>query len=136
MDVIAIGLSIAGLAMTLGAWVVYLGSINRGTVPVYPTGSLIAQSISMVLAVVAIAWSVTGGHGPTVAVLVPSILALSLGASFVWLIGQRKTPIGELKVAVGDRLLPFGATTSGGAAFHTDSLAGERTLLKFYRGAW
>ncbi|MEM9457578.1 MAG: hypothetical protein AAGF11_25590 [Myxococcota bacterium] len=133
---IAIGLSVAGSAMTLGAWILYLRSINRGTVAVYPASSLVAQWLGMLLAVVAVGWSALYGHGPSVTVFIASPLALMLGASFVWLISQRKTPVGDLKVAVGDRLLPFSATTSGGAAFHTDSLVGRRTLLKFYRGAW
>lgn len=135
--VIAIGLSLAGLVVVLGTWILYLRSINRGTVSVRPWGSVAAQSIGMSLALVGIAWSVRQGQGLSmVAGLVPASVALMLGGFFVWLIGQRKTPVGELKLAVGDRLLPFAATTDDGTAFHTDGLAGTRTLLKFFRGGW
>ena len=43
-------------------------------------------------------------------------------------------PVEEFRLA--DTLLPFEATASDGAVFITDSLAGKRTLLKFFRGGW
>jgi len=49
---------------------------------------------------------------------------------------QRKTPIGDIKVEVGDTLLPFTATNSDGEAFSSEALIGKRTLLKFFRGGW
>jgi len=71
-----------------------------------------------------------------VTIVVPAGFALLMGPMFLWLLTQRKTPIGNLKVAVGDKLLGFEAMTSEGVSFHSDELAGKRTLLKFFRGGW
>jgi len=63
-------------------------------------------------------------------------MAVLLGFGFFWLLAQRKTPIGKLRVKVGDTILPFKTATSEGAEFNTDELAGKRILLKFFRGGW
>ena len=44
--------------------------------------------------------------------------------------------ISHEEVQVGDTLLAFEAVTSEGAQFRSDSLAGKRALLKFFRGGW
>jgi hypothetical protein len=59
-----------------------------------------------------------------------------MASTFFYLLSLRKTPVGDLKVKVGDSLLPFEATASDGTRFYTDSLAGKKTLFKFYRGGW
>ena len=136
MNLVALGLSVAGFATVMGTWVVYLGGIPRGRVPVRPVGSVILQCMGIALAASAIVWGYLGSLSSGAAVIVPAVFALLLGPAFLWILTQRKTPIGELKVEVGDQLLAFGATTSEGAEFHSDELAGKRTLLKFFRGHW
>ena len=71
-----------------------------------------------------------------VAVIIPAYFSLIMGLLFLWLLTQRKTPVGKIKVTVGDKLLPFETATSEGGRFHTDELAGKRVLLKFFRGGW
>ena len=51
-----------------------------------------------------------------------------MGTFFLWVVTQRKTPIGDLQLDVGDKLLPFEAGTSEGTRFTTAELAGKRTL--------
>jgi len=136
MNTVAIGASSAGFAAVFVAWVTYLSTIPSGKVPVRPVGSIIGQVVGIGLAVSAIVWSFRDGGSPGVAVIVPAAFALMMGLAFLYLLTQRKTPVGDLRVKVGDMVLPFEATTSDGAGFHTDSLAGKRTLLKFFRGGW
>ena len=118
-----------------------MAKIPRSQVPVWPLGSIILQCVGLVLAVSAIVWSFqssgSGASGSSgAAVFIPATLALMLSLTFLWLLSQRKTPIGDLKVQMGDKLLPFETTLSDGGTFHTDELAGKRTLLKFFRGGW
>ena len=68
--------------------------------------------------------------------IAPAAFALMMGLGLFYLFSIRKTPIGDLKVSLGDTLLPFEATTSEGVAFKSDELAGKRILLKFFRGGW
>ena len=136
MNTPAIGLSAAGFLMVMTAWVTYLATIPSGRVPARPVGAIILQLAGIVLAVSAVVWSFRDGGAPGAAVIVPAVFALMMGSTFFYLLSLRKTPIGDLKVEVGDTLLPFEATASDGAVFNTDSLAGKRTLLKFFRGGW
>ena len=136
MNAIAIGTSAAGFVAVMAAWGTYLATIPSGRVPARPVGWIIVQLIGIGLAVSAIALSFQDGGSPGVAVIVPAGFALMMGPFFLWLLTQRKTPIGDLKVKVGDQLLAFAETTSDGTGFHTESLAGKRTLLKFFRGGW
>ena len=136
MNTMAVGMSVAGFVVVMGTWAAYLAKIPGGTVPRRPIGSIILQCVGIGLAVSAIVWSFQGSGKAGVAVIAPAAFALMMGAAFLWLLTQRKTPIGDLKVEVGDKLLSFDATTSEGVTFHTDELAGKRTLLKFFRGGW
>jgi hypothetical protein len=93
-------------------------------------GHIAVQGGAIVLAVVGIALEpglTTSGFG---------VPALAFATLFFVLYSRRHTPVGELRVAVGDRLLPFAATAADGTDFHTDALAGKRVLLKFFRGHW
>jgi len=136
MNTAIIGMSAASFVIVMGTWGVYLASIPRGKVPVRPFGSVIMQCIGTGLAVLAIVWSYQGNETSGAAVIVPAALALMMALTFLWLLSQRKTPIGDLKVKVGDNLLSFKTTTSEGVGFHTDELMGKRTLLKIFRGSW
>jgi len=136
MMTVAIMMSAAGLVAVLVAWVTYLATIPSGKVPVRPIGTIVLQLVGVGLAIAAVVWSFSEGGAPGPAVIIPAAIALMMGSTFFYLLTQRKTPIGDLKVAVGDTLLRFEAPASDGSRFNTDSLAGKRTLLKFFRGGW
>lgn len=125
----------AGLLLVSGGWLAYLARIPAGRVSRRPVRFMLAVGAGCALALAAVAWSARAGSlGPLV--VATAAPALVMGSLFFWLLTQRKTPLGNLKVALGDALLPFTATTSEGLAFDTADLAGERTLLKFFRGGW
>lgn len=136
MNTIALGMSVLGFGVVMGTWIAYFATVPRGKVPVWPLGSIIMQCVGIGLAVSAIVWSLQGGTSTRVAVVIPGAFALMMGLFFLWLLSIRKTPIGDLKVKVGDKLIPFKAMTSEGAELHTDELMGKRILFKFFRGGW
>lgn len=136
MNTVVVGMSAASFLVVMGTWLAYLATIPRGTVPARPVGSIILQSLGIGLGISAIVWNSVSGGGSSMFALVLAIVAMMMGLMFFWLLSLRKTPIGDLRVAVGDWLLAFEAMTSEGTRFHTDDLAGKRTLLKFFRGGW
>ena len=131
-----LALAIAGSIFVLGSWATYVATIPKGNVPVRPIGHLIIQFGGVGLALVAIALWMRDGGAPGVAVIPPAAFAIMMGLAFPLLLTQRKTPVGNIKVKLGDTLLPFATQTSDGSSFHTDSLADRRILLKFFRGGW
>lgn len=132
----AVLLSASGLALSLVSWITYFATVPSGRVPERPVGHVVLQLGALGLAVTSLA----GAPGRLGAAQGASIGMAVVGAGgaglFLWLLTQRRTPVGDLRVAVGDPLLPFRATTSSGATFDTASLAGQRVLLKFFRGSW
>jgi hypothetical protein len=136
MNTAAMGMSAAGFLVVMGTLVSYLRTIPRGTVPVQVGGLVTGLSLGSVLAAAAIVWSFQGSGAAHVGVIAPAAFALMMGTFFLWVVSQRKVPAGDLQVKVGDKLLSFAATTSDGAGFSSDELAGKRTLLKFFRGGW
>ena len=125
------GLVVAGVALVLVAWGTYLATIPKGTVPARPIGTLTLQFAGVGCAIAGLVLSPF-----SLALAAPAGFAIFMGLSFPALLTLRKTPLGKLQVKVGDTLLSFETTDSDGAAFHTDSIAGQRVLLKFFRGAW
>lgn len=136
MNTLALGISLAGFVIIMGSWIIYFASIPRHQVPVRPAGSVISQCFGMCLAVYAMIGPYQVSGISAVAMYIFAALALMMGLFFLWLLSQRKTPTGDLKVKVGDQLLPFEAMTSEGEKFHTDALSKKRVLLKFFRGGW
>ncbi len=136
MNTLAIILVAAGLASVLVGWGTYLATIPRGTVPLRPVAAITLQLGGMGLAIAGVVWSARAGQTPGAALIAPAGFATVMAVFFMFLLSQRKTPVGNLKVAVGDTLLPFASTDSSGASFHTDSFADTRVLLKFFRGSW
>ncbi|MEM7134340.1 MAG: hypothetical protein AAF702_49175 [Chloroflexota bacterium] len=113
-----------------------MSKIPSGTVPVWPLGSIIVMGISIVAGLAALVTLSFDNLLIVIFTLILSLFALGMAGFFYWLLGQRKTPIGDLKVRVGDTILPFEAITSDGRPFQTDQIMGQRILLKFFRGGW
>lgn len=135
MSPITLALSCAGLGTSLAVWVAYLATVPSGKVPARPIAHIALQLSALAAAIAAIAWTVRGG-APSGLVIALSITAVITSGLFLWLLTQRRTPVGDLRVRVGEKLLPFAAVTSAGVPFHTDAFAGKRVLLKFFRGHW
>jgi len=128
-------MSVGSFVWVMGTVVAYFRTIPQAKVPVKITGLVLKLLLGIGLAGAAIAWGVRSGSAGA-AVIVPAVIATMMASMILGLLTQRKTPVGDIKVKVGDKLLAFEATTPEGTRFHTDELAGKRTLLKFFRGGW
>jgi hypothetical protein len=135
MHTVAVGMSVGSFMWVMVTVVAYFRTIPQAKVPVKITGLVLKLLLGIGLAGAAIAWGVQSGSAGA-AVIVPAVIATMMAFMILGLLTQRKTPVGDIKVKVGDKLLAFEATTSEGTRFHTDELAGKRTLLKFFRGGW
>lgn len=130
MDVVAVGLVAAGFLVVITGWLRYLASIPKNQVAERTNGSIALEVAGGGLAIA----GVFLGAGPVWIVL--GSFSILMSVFFLLLYTQRKTPVGDIEVEVGDRLLPFQCRDSEGERFHTESLVGRRILLKFFRGHW
>lgn len=136
MNTPAILTAVAGFAIVLTSVILYFRTIPRGTVPEKVGGFATKLLIGVGLSLVGVYLGLTGEGSVGVLTYVLAGLGIFFGGFILWVLRQRKTPLGEIKVAEGDKLLPFTATTSQGAPFDSAELNGKRTLLKFFRGGW
>lgn len=136
MDGLSLLLAVLAFLLVMGTWGWYMSTIPRGTVPTWPLGSIITMGLGAVSAIGALVTLSSVRLVGVIIVLILSGMALGMAGFFYWLLTQRKTPIGDLKVEVGDAILPFEAHMSDGRPFHTDQFKGRRILLKFFRGGW
>ena len=63
-------------------------------------------------------------------------MAVFFAVFLLWLLGQRRTPDGELIAKIGEVLPELAAPNQNGDMVSLDDLRGRRVLLKFYRGHW
>ncbi|MCA9665620.1 MAG: hypothetical protein KC503_08525 [Myxococcales bacterium] len=126
----------AAALIAFGTFTVYLASIPRGKVPARPVGSVVLQVLALLAAIAALIVATRVAGTSLGATIAPSATAMVLSGLFLYLLSQRKTPVGKLAVAVGDTLLPFTSKDQRGAPFDSASLDGKRVLLKFFRGHW
>ena len=133
---IPFSLAMISFLLSTGTWIVYFATILRSEVPRRPVSYVIVQIISLLMSISPFFF--LDGVSPIgkTAIITLALFALAMSAFFLWVLTQRKTPIGDLKVKVGDQILPFTAVTSDNTPFQTDQLAGKRILLKFFRGGW
>ncbi len=132
---VAIGLSAGSFVFVMAVVVNYFSKIADGKIRP-EIGGFVVQ-IFLGLALVAAATVVAVQDGALgAAVIAPAAFATMLCLMLFYFLSIRKTPVGDLKVKVGDRLLAFEAKTSEALPFHTDELADRRILLKFFRGGW
>ena len=137
MMTLSICLSVGGFLLVAIAWVTYLGSIPKGKVPVWPTAAIVQQLLGVGLGVFALTLEMRSGEGISLWVINPLSLSVGMVLFFAYLLSIRKTPIGDITVAVGDAYKTFEAATSEGNPFRSeDAFAGKRILLKFFRGGW
>ena len=134
MNIIAISLAILGLASTLTGLVSYFSKLQKNNAPKIPVVLITAFLLGLIFSGFAIALSQT----ILAEVLASIVLGITAFISSVlgFFLVQSKTPVGDIKVKVGDHILPFQTQTFENTLFTTDNLQGQRTLLKFYRGAW
>jgi peroxiredoxin len=135
MNTISVGLALASFMVVFGFVFRYLRTIPRGKVPVSVTPFVLQLGTGLVMGLAALYFAVTG-DGNVGFVWLPLVLALLMSSFLLWVLSQREIPLGDIKVVVGDKLLPFNAIGSDGQPFSSEQLVDKRTLFKFYRGGW
>ncbi|TDO99536.1 peroxiredoxin family protein [Marinomonas balearica] len=136
MNLIALSLSLFGFVFTFATIVLYFRTIPRGTVPKSVTGLTARLVLGVSSSVMGIFLGATGVGSASLAVYLPAGFSIAFGSLILFFLSQRKIPLGDLKVKVGDKIQPFTSTTSAGQHFSSDEFHGRRVLLKFYRGGW
>lgn len=129
-----------GLLLIMGTWVAYLSTIPRAKVPTNPILYTLTQLVGVAVVGVSVYLAFDGdvalSSGARIALYVIAGMSLMLVGVWLFLMATRQTPVGALKVGVGDSVLPFVTPRSDGTEFDLASLQGQRYLLKFFRGSW
>lgn len=126
--------ALAGLLVVTFAWLHYLASIPREKVPPRPGGHLVVFALGSLLGLLSVGLSVPGGAWAVPLVL--AVVAVGLAMFFVYLLRQAPLPDGRLAVSVGDPLPLIEAPAQDGRVRRSADLAGQRLLIKFFRGHW
>lgn len=136
MNIPAFLSALIGFAVVLGSIILYFRTIPRGTVPKKVGGFATKLAIGVALSVLGIYLGLTGEGSAGALTYILAGLGIFFGGFILWILQQRHTPLGDIKVAEGDKFLAFTATTSEGVEFDSSELNGKRTLLKIFRGGW
>ncbi|MGI2143807.1 peroxiredoxin family protein [Shewanella frigidimarina] len=128
--------AITGLIITLMGTMFYFAKVKQRQTPKLPVLFFAALIVGSCFSLLALFFTFQSFSILSVAVIVIAVMQLMMTALFYITFKQAKTPLGNLQVSVGDKLLEFEATTSEGTRFSSQSFKGQRVLLKFYRGAW
>ena len=134
MNVMTIIFSILGVVSTVTGLVLYMKKVKNNQAPKVPVALIISFIVSFYLGFYALELSEELSETIIVSILFGLTTFAALFFSFILL--NKNTPIGDIKVTVGDNILSFKSTDFTGKEFNSESLRGKRTLLKFYRGSW
>jgi peroxiredoxin len=129
-----LSVALLGILSSIIGLVVYLRKMKKSKTPKKPIGLI----ISMLLGLCFGGYAVFLSNSTTELTLSGIILGFTvfIAAMLSFLLLQKKAPLGDIKVKVGDLIIPFQADTFEGKTFSTQTLKGKRTLLKFFRGSW
>lgn len=135
MHVESIGLSAASLVLVGTTAVVYFSKVAEAKLSKDIGGWVLLFVLGLTMAVASMVVAQQQG-ALGAAVIAPAGFAITTSLALLFFLSQRKTPIGDLRVKVGDTLLAFTALTPEGVLFSSEVLADRRILLKFFRGGW
>lgn len=126
--------ALLGILSSIIGLVVYLGKMKKSKTPKKPIGLMISMLLGLCLGGYAV--SLSNSATETVVAGIFCGFTIFLSAMLLFLLLQKKPPLGDIKVKVGDLIIPFEASTFEDNAFNTEKIKGKRTLLKFFRGSW
>ena len=112
----------------------YLGKMKQSKTPQKPIGLIVSMLLGLCLGGYAV--SLPSSTLETILAGIPFGFTVFIAVMLSFLLLQKKAPLGDIKVKVGDFIIPFKADTFEGNIFSTEALKGKRTLLKFFRGSW
>lgn len=121
---------LASSVLTL-SFVHYFYKLKKNQVPKTPILLMVGMLVSSIVSIGSLSLSFSDPTSSTVLVVLLALYVLPTSALFSYLLANKATPVGDIKVKTADEILPFKT-----ASFDSASLNGQRTLLKFYRGSW
>lgn len=124
-------MSATGFLILLIALVHYFLNVKQHKTIVNPIVLKVSMVISSVLSLVSLITLEFSLNASSILSVVFAVNSLVTCAVFTYFLASKNTPIGNIQVGVGDKLLAFQTPD-----FDSSSLTGKRILLKFYRGAW
>ncbi len=132
----AITLSLLGFATTVIGSLHYFLKVKKNNPPKNPIVLMLALGAGVFLGLSALICGVIDMDWSFVFVAIMSSFSILLGGKFIWVFSQKDTPLGDIKVAIGETFPHFESITYKNEKFSTADLKNQRVLLKFYRGAW
>jgi len=136
MNIVAFGFALLGLITSITGVVVYVAKVQKNQTPKVPIGLLFFLILGVVIGASSVTVAISSSLLSIVVTSIPFVFSVFIGLMFIFLLLQKKAPLGDIKVKVGDSVLSFEAQTSLGTSFSADNLKSKRTLLKFFRGSW
>ena len=109
----------------------YFYKLKKNQVPRTPILLMAGMLVSSIISIGSLSLSFSEPTLSTVLIVLLALYVLPTSAMFSYLLANKNTPVGNIKVKTGDDIIPFKTDN-----FDSESLAGQRTLLKFYRGSW
>ena len=132
----AVLVSLVGLVILITGVIRYLATIVKNNVPDVPYSLFFTLAIGAASGVYSLYLVASDSLMMIIAVAIPASISLFISGFFTFIFTQKNTPIGNIKVKVGDRILPFSAMNADGQEFSDSQWQNQRVLLKFYRGSW
>ena len=130
----ALTIALLGILSSIIGLVVYLKKMKKSKTPKKPIGLIISMLLGLCFGGYAVSLSNTTTEFIVAFILLGFTVFITAMLSFLLL--QKKAPLGDIKVKIGDLIIPFEANTFESDTFSTETLKGKRTLLKFFRGSW
>lgn len=125
--------SVIGFMLLMLALAHYFSRLKQNKTPKTPVFLIFSMTVGSLLSL----WSIGLLINEPTSIVTMSVVVLLgtftllISAVFVFFLATKATPIGNIKVSVGEQMLTFKTDN-----FDSASLLGKRTLLKFYRGSW
>jgi len=129
-------ISALAFSATFVGIVVYFRKVGKSRTPEVPVALLFSLLLGIGLGFYAIALAFEGSTWDRLVAGFLGGLPILTGSGLLWILSQRKTPVGNIRVSVGDMVPDFQVLDSEGTQFSAQELKGQRTLFKFYRGSW
>lgn len=128
--------TLAGFIATAIGIGLYFVKVKRNETPKTP----VALYVGLVLGIVIGSYGLVLASAQSTIAVVLSALPLTISTFFflvlTFFLIQKKPPLGDIKIKVGDSMLPFTVKNHSNEDFSSEQFIGKRTLFKFYRGSW
>ena len=116
------------VATSVALWVV---AFRRVAIPENRTAYVASWLLGGTLGVLSLAFNESGGWSAA-----PAWFAVSMAGLLLFTVSISRQKLGDSAIRVGDRIPAFTALDEFGKAFDSRDLAGQFTLIKFFRGHW